>query len=221
MGYSIYQFRFRLLADDSLGKTFLAGAAVDEARAHGHTAFAFLRHDSSSLTRALTVVNSLIFQLAGDHDDLQAAVINLPLGHIKSDLKAGEALLKSLLDCAGTTYLVIDGIDETDEIERGHLLRTMCNLAQQCPHMRILLSSRQEADIQSILEPVSTSIRVDERNKESIKAFVDARRTELFNSSQFPETDRDEITSAFSHIPSKSKGWQSAVLPDTLTDSIV
>ncbi|KAL4809144.1 hypothetical protein BDV18DRAFT_151222 [Aspergillus unguis] len=199
------------------GKTFLAGAAVDEARAHGHTAFAFLRHDSSSGTRALTVLNSLIFQLAGHQEDLQAAVIHLPLGHIKSDLKAGEALLKSLLDCTGTAYLVIDGIDETDEIERQHLLRTMCNLAQQCPDMRILLSSRQEADIQSILEPVSTSIRVDERNKESIKAFVDARRTELFNSSQFPETDRDEITSAFSHIPSKAKGmflYASLVLKD-------
>lgn len=194
---------------------------MDEARAHGHTAFAFLRHDSSSSTRALTVLNSLIFQLAGQQEDLQAAVINLPLGHIKSDLKAGEALLKGLLDCAGTTYLVIDGIDEIDEVERGHLLRTMCNLAQQCPDMRILLSSRQEADIKSILEPVSTSIRVDERNKQSIKAFVDARRTQLFNSSQFPDTDRDEITSAFSHIPSKAKGWQSTILPDTPTDSIV
>lgn len=184
---------------------------MDEARAHGHTAFAFLRHGSSSSTRALTVLNSLVFQLAGHHEDLQAAVIQLPLDRIKSDLKAGEALLKSLLDCAGPTYIVIDGIDETDEIERGNLLRTMCNLAQQCPDVRILLSSRHEADIRIILEPVSKSIRVDERNKESIKAFVDTRRTQLFNRSQFPDTDRDEISSAFSHIPSKANGTQFAI----------
>ncbi|PWY96736.1 NACHT domain protein [Aspergillus sclerotioniger CBS 115572] len=188
------------------GKTFLAGTVVDIARTASHTAFAFLSHTFRSNTSALSVLHSLIFQLASQHDDLQDVLCHSAHEHIKSNVTVAVALLKEVLGCAGTAFLVIDGVDEIDEIERGVLLKQLLLLSQECQETRILISSRQEVDITAILQPTSEVIRVDDRNEESIQIYVNHQLEQLFESRSFPPSMQDKISDSLTLLASKAKG---------------
>ncbi|KAL4905604.1 hypothetical protein BDW74DRAFT_167782 [Aspergillus multicolor] len=168
------------------GKTFLAGTVINQARTTGLTAFAFLTHNLSNSTSALTVVHSLIFQLAGQNEGLQDVICHSVHEHTKSDIKLAVALLKSLLNCVGSAYLIIDGVDEIDMVERRVLLQNLIDLSQDCTAMRLLISSRREDDIVAVLENNAENVQANERNEESIQAFVHSHVREMFVSRNFP-----------------------------------
>ncbi|KIA75967.1 hypothetical protein HK57_00235 [Aspergillus ustus] len=187
------------------GKTFLSGTAVDQARPLGRTAFVFLAHNLSSSTSALGVLHSLIFQLAAHDEDLQDVICHAPLEHIKTNIAAGAALLKSVLDCVGAVYLIVDGVDEIDVTERRILLTQLLDLGQKCPETRILFSSRNEEDIRTALGPASKLIRVDHRNTDSIQAFVNVRLAEILNMPHLPAALRDAIRKSLPGVVLKAK----------------
>ncbi|KAH1932003.1 hypothetical protein KXV48_007907 [Aspergillus fumigatus] len=188
------------------GKTFLAGAMVDKAHAIGHTAFVFLSHAFSSTTSALGVLHSLLFQLASQHEDLQDVLCHLTNEQIKSNITVAVDTLKTVLKCAGPAFLIIDGLDEIEEIERGVLLKQLLRLSHECHETRIFVSSRREEDLTAILEARSEMIRVDGRNEESIQVFVDYQLKQIFQSSRFPPQIQDEIQRSLAPLASKAKG---------------
>ncbi|RDW68838.1 uncharacterized protein DSM5745_08598 [Aspergillus mulundensis] len=195
-----------VVADGASGKTFLAGTAIDQAQAIGLTAFAFLTHNLISSTSALTVLHSLMFQLAGQNEGLQGVICHSVHEHTKSDIKLTTALLKSLLNCVGPVFFIIDGVDEIDMVERRILLQHLLDLSRDCTAMRLLISSRREDDIVAMLESNSESVRVNERNKESIQAYVDDQVKHLFASNGFPSGLRDKFTQSMSGLATQAKG---------------
>lgn len=189
-----------------IGKTFLAGTIINQAKPAGRAIFAFLSHVHSSSTSALSILHSLVFQLASDDDDLQAALCQSSRKNLENSIAVAVSLLTTLLNGAGPVYIIIDGVDEIDEVERGRLLRQLLDLSKDCEETKILISCRPEADITTILGSASASIRVDNRNASSIQAFVNHQSHRWFQARNFLPNDRADIERLLAPVAANAKG---------------
>ena len=181
---------------------------IRHTQVRGYTLFAFLTYKNSDTT-ALSVLHSLIFQLASNSDDLQRALSEACQENLKNSLEVSAGLLQALLECAGAVYIVIDGIDEIDNGERSRLFKELLRLGEACMDCRILFSSRPEADIISALKGKTTDIQVDQRNLESVQMFVDYRMNGWFTVWNFIEQFREEVRHFFSPLAIRAKGESS------------
>ncbi|RSM08743.1 hypothetical protein CEP52_004493 [Fusarium oligoseptatum] len=140
------------------GKTYLAACVVKESMLLGHTLFVFLSHEHQD-TSAMSVFHSLIFQLARKDPKLMDMVRYTDRDVLEFDLSSAVKLFTNLVQGAGPVRIIIDGLDEIDETERVRLLCQMLKLSIDCDDARVLIASRPEADITSLLEKPSKSIR--------------------------------------------------------------
>jgi hypothetical protein len=115
-------------------------------------------------------------------------------------------LLTTLLITAGPVFIIIDGLDEMDEIERPRLLYCLLELSNSCEEAKILVSSRIEDDIHAVLHGKTVEIRVDSRNAGSIQAFINRRVKEWFLSREFLPGARTEIEDLLAPLSSKANG---------------
>ncbi|KAK2612783.1 hypothetical protein QQS21_001235 [Conoideocrella luteorostrata] len=194
------------ITDSSPRKTFLCGTAITKAMTSCRTVFAFLSHIHSSSTSALSVLHSLIFQIASENESLQEVLCQSGRDGLKNNLDVAAALLQTILLCAGPACIAIDGLDEIEERERERLLYQLIDISKACPESRILISSRPEDDISKILGAVSSTIRVDNHNAGGIQTYVNSRTREwLKHNDIFPEY-RDEIRRLLAPVATKAKG---------------
>ena len=147
----------------------------------------------------------MIFQLVSDNDDLQDVLCQSGGENLKSSVDAAANLLKTLLVCAGPTYIVIDGLDEIDETERCRLLKQLLEMPKTCYEVKIFMSSRAEADIADLLKN-QVSISVDSRNAGSIQTFVNRRIEDWFGKCNFLPEAQAEIQSLLAPLASNAKG---------------
>lgn len=115
-------------------------------------------------------------------------------------------LFKKLLKIAGPAYLVLDGLDEMEIIERGILLQQIITNMDDCPQVRILVSSRPEDDIANRLESKATVIRVDKRNSGSIQAYVDKRGQDWIDNGGFDKEAQDSIKALLKPVAAAANG---------------
>ncbi|KAI5456910.1 hypothetical protein BGZ63DRAFT_434144 [Mariannaea sp. PMI_226] len=187
------------------GKTLLASSIIRHTQSINRTLFAFLTYKDSS-TSALSIFHSLIFQLASDSITLQTALSQSSRQNLRSSLETATELLQMLLKCAGVVYVIIDGIDEIKQTERSRLLRKIIGLSEACEDCRIILSSRSEADISTILKGKTTDIQVDQRNSGSIQAFINCSTEEWFAERDFISDVRNDIRQWLAPMASRAKG---------------
>ncbi|KAK0630428.1 hypothetical protein B0T17DRAFT_607368 [Bombardia bombarda] len=187
------------------GKTFSAAAAIDQALRNGHTIYAFLSHDSVQSTTALCIFHSLIFQISSCDDKLRELLCRSSQAGFQFRFDEAAKMLADLLKAAGPTYIIIDGVDEIGEMERGRLLRGLFDLDDACSETKFLISSRPELDIKSMLASLAV-ITVNERNAGSIQAYVTHRSRKWFNSQNFNSDQRAEIESLLIPVSHKAKG---------------
>lgn len=188
------------------GKTFLSSTVIEKTKSLGRTIFAFLSYTLSSSTSALSITHSLIFQLTSNDDNLQAVLCQLGRENLKSNINAATSFLTTLIDCAGPVYIIIDGLDEIDEIERSKLMRQLLDLSKNCLEIKILVSGRPEADITATLHDKAVTIRVDKRNAGSIQAFVNWHTHKWFLDRAFLPEAQAEIERLLAPLASNSKG---------------
>ncbi|KAN0108843.1 hypothetical protein V8E51_008585 [Hyaloscypha variabilis] len=188
------------------GKAYLSSTVVDHALSKGRTLFAFLSYKFSSSISALSIIHSLIFQLTSDDDDLQAILCQSASKELRRELKRAVELLTTLLTTTGPVFIVIDGIDEIDEIERRRLLQHLLELSNDCDDVKVLVCSRIEDDIDAILRGKAVKIRIDDRNAGSIQAFVSRQVQEWFLSRDFLSEARTEIQGLLAPLSSKANG---------------
>lgn len=177
---------------------------MDETKSRGRVAFAFLSYTSA--TSALSILHSLIFQLASNDDDLKTVVCASCREDLKSNLDDAVRLLTSLLSCTGPVYIIVDGVDEIDEVERGRLLNQLLAILKSCEVTKILVSSRIEADLTDILQEAAITIRVDHRNSGSIQAFVNRITRKWYKEREFLPEAQAEIEGLLAPLASNSKG---------------
>ena len=177
-----------------------------KARSHGITLFAFLTHALKSTTTALSILHSLIFQLTHERDDLQEVLCQSSREDLKWNIEMAIDLLARLLASAEPVYIVIDGLDEIDELERDKLLNQLLRLGETAKRTSLLISSRPEADITAILKTKAAIVRVDHRNSGSIQAFVTDSMQRWFTQRDFLPEAQAEIEGLLAPLASKSKG---------------
>ncbi|KAK5057894.1 hypothetical protein LTR84_011895 [Exophiala bonariae] len=189
------------------GKTFLSSIIVHRAIEveQTRTIYAFLSYRFRDTSSAVSILHSLLFQLASGHDDLEDILCQASTEVQKRSVDATANLLRTLLGCAGPTYILIDGMDEIEETERSRFLKQVLEVSRACQEVKILISSRAEADIADLLKD-QVSIRVDSRNAGSIHTFVKRRTEEWFDKCEFLPEARDEIQGLLAPLASKAKG---------------
>jgi len=135
----------------------------------------------------------------------------------KRDLKSNTAVAKDMLTdalkCAGGTFLVIDGLDEVEEFERGEILRCLMDLWRDCSGagLKICISSRVENDIAGMLDSKATKIRVDSMNAAGIQTYVDNRYAKWMDCTDFLSEGQREIKALLSPVSTMAKGECSLV----------
>lgn len=194
------------------GKSFLAATIVDAAQTRNASTvgFAFLDYKQSSDLSALSVIHSLIFQMSFRNDDMEAIICQSDIAGLKSQTEVATALLKTVLDCAGPSHIIIDGLDEIDGNERTQrtvLVKQLLHLSAECSGLKVIFSSRNEADIATVLKDKNvTIIEAHRRNTESIQAFVHARREDWFVERDFWPEMREELERLLSPLAAKAGG---------------
>jgi hypothetical protein len=172
----------------------------------GHVAFAFLSYKQQRDTTAISVLHSLIFRLVTGNDDLQTIVCQFYNAECKRTVKGATELLVKILSCAGPAYLIIDGLDEVEEIERSRLLIQLLQIVKSSHEARLFISSRAEADLVSILCSDATVLRIEQRNFECIQTFVKQWTQSWFVEREFWPEEQTEIEVGLEPLALKSQG---------------
>ncbi|KAK5451734.1 hypothetical protein LTS15_007994 [Exophiala xenobiotica] len=194
-------------ADERKGKTLLSTAVITESQKTGigKVVYTFLSYKYSSSLSALSIFHSLIFQLAADDEHLREIVCQSSKEALKSSVDIATELLKTLINYAAPVYIVIDGLDEIEDLDRRQLLKQILELSEACAGVRILISSRNEVDIKQRLKD-HTTIRVDLQNAGSIQNFVNQRAKEWFSERDFESDERSEIEGLLAPLAAHAEG---------------
>jgi len=179
---------------------------VEETRKLGQSLFAFLSYTHASNTSALSIFHSLIFQLASEDDDLQTVVCESSREKLKTNVEVAAKLFSDLLACAGLVYVVIDGLDEIKELERGLLLKHLLAVSRDAEDVRICISSRPEADLKTYLDEKADTVRVDTQNAGSIQKFVDHQTQKWLHDRNASPAAAAEVQRLLAPLAWKSKG---------------
>lgn len=202
---------FWLCGIPGAGKTYLTASVVDYAKNltsdGGRTLFVFVSYADSCLLNARAVILSLLFQAADEDADFQSVLVHPRERGFRENTSLATLLLrKHLIKAPGTTYIIIDGLDEMDECERQVLLARLEDLSKACSNLRLLISSRIEHDILKALKKNSTGVRVDDKNFGAIQRYVDYRCEKWTDESEFVPEVRREFKELISPLSARSGG---------------
>ncbi|EHK42065.1 hypothetical protein TRIATDRAFT_295808 [Trichoderma atroviride IMI 206040] len=187
------------------GKTHLASMAIDYVTST-KTIFAFISHTNKNTTSALSVMHSLIFQLASEDERLQAVLCGSSRKRLSNNLEVAVGVMQTLLNSTDPVSIIVDGVDEIESFERARLLKNLCDITTVCTKTRLFISSRAEHDISAILSQISSTIRVDTHNMTSIQTFIDNWAKDWFSARDFLPADKSEIEDLFKPLALKAKG---------------
>lgn len=187
------------------GKTFLSAAAVGEAKKHHRTLFVFVSNAQESSATAKAALQSLLFQLAWDDEDVQTVLTQAKEQALYGSTQYIVDMLKTSLGVVGATYIILDGLDEMETSERGVLLQQLTGLSE-CSELKILVSSRPEDDIANILDGKATSIRVEQGNAASIQSYVKKRTESWVCDPAFDEAAQKLVRRLVAPVADKANG---------------
>jgi len=147
--------------------------------------FAFLRNDTEFKRTRTAILHSLIFQLFHENQALLPVVLAAHKSEPRKLRTSIDYLCQLLKDMiwnvdAELTYIIIDGLDECEESERQLILKTMVQLSNDCPTLRLAVASRDEKDISRILNNVAQLILVNTENNSDISWYIGAQMDELW-----------------------------------------
>ncbi|RKK66380.1 hypothetical protein BFJ69_g15452 [Fusarium oxysporum] len=158
------------------GKTFLAANLIRRLQAESTAIlYGFIDYDNQAMRRPLRLWHSLIFQLVSHNRDLCSIVHEILItkyDSLTSDNEYVEEFFSNLVQSSGPLRIVIDGLDEADETERGAAVDYLLRMTESHPNIKLLLSSRPERDLEIKLKQKFHVIRVDQHNEVDINNYV-------------------------------------------------
>ncbi|CAK5271470.1 unnamed protein product [Mycena citricolor] len=171
------------------GKSVSMSALVERLQQHDHIfAFFFVTYREAESQTVPNIQSSLVYQLATQmklcHKILEAAYNNRGASLTAEQKTVSGCLMEMLKTLPQRVILVIDGLDEYPNPERSKsLLPFLKELhAAKIHHLRLLLASRPEHDIESSLKPLATHwLDLEDKKKirgDDIASFVHAQLEE-------------------------------------------
>ncbi|KAL7754599.1 hypothetical protein ACKLNR_002808 [Fusarium oxysporum f. sp. zingiberi] len=189
------------------GKTLLASSVIKYTQSWDgtHTVFAFLTYLDSHIS-ALSILHSLIFQLASTSLSLKTMLCQSDLQHLGNDFNVAATLFQTLIQSVGVVYVIMDGLDEVELTQRSRLIRELVRLSGECEECHILLASRAESDISRDLNSKTINIQVDKNNAGSIQVFINQTMGEWFKERGFVSDVRHQLQGWAAPLASRAKG---------------
>ncbi|KAF2128362.1 C2H2 domain-containing protein [Dothidotthia symphoricarpi CBS 119687] len=171
------------------GKTILASAIIDECKQKTdfNTSFFYCREEDHTSNSAVGILKGIVEQLLDQHPQL------LPACYARYS-SSGEPSLRSLSQAKRLvedfcftdvkTFVVVDGLDECEPVERKQLLDILVNIVGVCDthepgKLRMLLVSQDYSDIRRALHSSAVTrltpriVQISDTDNESdIRAYV-------------------------------------------------
>jgi hypothetical protein len=179
--------------------------AVCETQKKGYSLFAFLTY-ACSKTTALSILHSLIFQLAANDADLQTIVCHSSGEKFRSSVEEATSVFRALLYGSKQVYITIDGLDEVEPVARCRILKILLQMASEIGTLGLLVSCRPEADLTDLLKDNSATIRVNDLNFGGIEAYITQRKLVLYNEREFIPEAQNEMDALLAPLATKSEG---------------
>ncbi|PMD58687.1 uncharacterized protein K444DRAFT_531396, partial [Hyaloscypha bicolor E] len=164
--------------------SFLKGPLqVDEA-----LAFFYCNRNEDARRNVASVLRSFVKQLSisSNNTYLHGALAEIYAEKHRSGFSSAElsneeadTLLRLIMQSYKTVTFIIDALDECDKSSRAVLIERLNSLVHNIPNLRILISSRWDAEIERKLSESKAVLEVNTtKNQDDIKKFVLARLDE-------------------------------------------
>jgi hypothetical protein len=164
--------------------SFLKGRLqVDEA-----LAFFYCNRNEDARRNVASVLRSFVKQLSisSNNTYLHGALAEIYAEKHRSGFSSAElsneeadTLLRLIMQSYKTVTFIIDALDECDKSSRAVLIERLNSLVHNTPNLRILISSRWDAEIERKLSESKAVLEVNTtKNQDDIKKFVLARLDE-------------------------------------------
>ena len=168
-----------VIAEIYIGKTFLCYSILLHLQGMAQTnesiqiVYAFPSDGDTGGNTKAAIIRSLLYQLCRVNPSLIPAVNNSHDAHFSRSLHSDicDNLLEELICSLEPAYIIVDGLDECEMIEREQLLKTILHLSKTCSNLHVLVASRKEVDIREALKKNCRTLLV-EKNRSEIKRFV-------------------------------------------------
>ena len=125
---------------------------------------------------------------------------------LRSSLDFCKKLFCDLLNSMGVIHMVIDGIDEIPEAQRRGVLSTLLELTSGCANLKLLISSRAEADINKLLRTKAQILTVGAKNTQDISTYVDNMLAQWIDTIHITPTESSQVKALVQQVATKSKG---------------
>jgi hypothetical protein len=149
------------LTDPNPGKTILASVVIDECKQRKDflTAYYYCHYSETKGNAMIGVLKGLVDQLLDQHPQLLPHCYTRRMNSGGPSLQAVDVAKRLLEDFCTTIpklYIVVDGLDEYDAIERKQILEFLVQLVRQCDNdepskLRLLIVSQHYSDIKRAL----------------------------------------------------------------------
>lgn len=203
-----------MLTQRDIGKTTLSYIAWDYVRAQSQANFstalvAFLSYRNRESHSATSILRTIACSI------LEADLALLPLlremqdGYPSQSRPHTRKLFEDIVERLISTtelkrvYVIVDGIDEIDHLEGGHLLRFLVKVANSNSEvLRLLVSSREISYIKENL-PKAPRIIANDENAADIELYVREEQGRLKNTFSL---DDEEAEAILKPLPPRSEG---------------
>ena len=150
-----------------------------------------------------------MFQLLHNNGRLRLAMQDAYHKHyrqLRSSLDFCKKLFCDFLDSLGVVHMVIDGIDEIPETKRRGALSTLLELKNSCSNLKLLISSRAEADIDQLLRPKAQILTVGQKNLQDISTYVNNTLGQWINTIHITPEESSQVKDQVQQVATKSEG---------------
>ena len=211
----------RVIADLCIGKTFLCYSILlhlqetAQTNASAQILYAFPSDGDTGGNTKAAIIRSLLYQLCRANPSLIPAVNKEHDARYSRNLLSNiyDNLLEKFICSSEPVYIILDGLDECEMIEREQLLKIILHLIKTLPNLHILVASRKEVDIRQALETKCETLLLEEKNRADIKRFVTREINNLWRRIRQianPEPKAGEFLKTVAHnIVNQSEGARS------------
>ncbi len=207
----------------TLGKTVLSSAVVEStlknvAQNDAVVVFAFLGRQKEKATSdpVSGILRTFLFQLLSQQRHLLPYFLEVQEEcsfSTPTQAKLQE-LLQTTLSMSGSSYVILDGLDEIDNTQisghpsqREQLLSALTTLSCQVDSLKVFLSTRFEPDIDAAL-PQFIRLQIGEQNVEEIKRYVEQEGNAIVMKLGTNDAVRSEITKILGNVTQRAQGMR-------------
>ncbi|KAF3255310.1 hypothetical protein TWF192_002667 [Orbilia oligospora] len=204
------------------GKSVLTAGVIDSLLEMSRTsrnerhyvAYFFCTYKNASSLSAQTILSSLLHQMLYYSQNLPRSILDDLESRFEDKARSSRVLLSDIQRFLGdilqnnqaNNYIVVDGLDECIDKERGTILRALKKLLEDAPqNLKILISSRGSQDMIRALQSFQ-QFDLKGSNQNDIEAFISQRLQDKELEGQLPELPGDIFDKVKSFLTENAKG---------------